>query len=141
MVTLARYSSGVPSNPVVDRYLDSFINPGDLVELDQDEDVFDPLPPADESVVGLEEVERRLRDAKRIAIFPDEEALAPTSVTREQAQAFLDRVRARDDLPMLVARIKGADFVIPSLEVFPRRSGRGLRRRPLPSGPRSPTGS
>lgn len=126
------------SNPLVDRYLDSLINSGDLVDLDQDEEVFDPLPPADESVVGLEDVERRLHDAKRVAIFSDEEALAPTSVTHQQAQAYLDGVRSRDELPILVGRIEGGDFVIRNLDVMPQRQRprRPFRTRPLPSGPR-----
>ena len=98
-------------------------------------DVLDPV----ETVAGVDGVRRVVRQARKVWLVTDPEALAPCRLTKRAARALLDRMDAGEEAPdgvrpvVVTARVEGPDAVIRTLEWLGDASRLGRPTDPLAS--------
>ena len=101
----------------LDGFRESFFDPA-VFDPPPDDVIADPLPPADDSAVGVFDVEEAISKARRVTLYSGS-GLGPVQVTREQLRALVRSVRNAPDPVIVTARFEGPDLVVRTLEFMP----------------------
>ena len=86
----------------LDGFPESFFDPA-VFDPPSDDVIADPLPPADDSAVGVFDVEETISKARRVT-------------TRDQLRALVRSVGNAPDPVIVTARFEGPDLVVRTLE-------------------------
>lgn len=104
----------------IDSIPDFVLDPG-LYDPPAGAEIADPLPPADSTAVGVDDVEDAIKRARRVTLFSSSSDLGPTPLTREELRALVRSVRNATDPVIVTARFEGPDLVVNTLEYMPPR--------------------